>query len=227
MGQIWMWTALPTSMQRGLQHSTIVTLGPFSEWLQRQIVSRRRCQDYADLGQNLCLELRRMVGTVGGRRLLRSAKSLPALLATITERLRVAAVRARQAEDKALRDLSRVGQASSPDPAKTAEQAEIGERVARAILTLAPSTRTALAAASRGTSLRKIARLLWRRADKGGVHRAANLLYRARADLLAALLRFGIDVRSMIKKNEPANRGPGRTCDSTEKTCDSGPFRPT
>ena len=50
MRQIWNWTTLPTSIQRGLQHSTIATLGPFSEWLLRQIVSRRRYQDDADLG---------------------------------------------------------------------------------------------------------------------------------------------------------------------------------
>jgi hypothetical protein len=155
----WPWAELPPLIQAGICASDLVALGPFCAWLHSKIQRRRDYQDDADLAQDLCWELRRLMSSPRGRRLLRDISNVPGFLETISTRLRrrreLADLRYRQAA------LGLVRHGRVPDPAERLEGRDLAESVCGEIGRLAPRASEVLRLHLEGSARREISRCLW------------------------------------------------------------------
>jgi hypothetical protein len=155
----WPWAELPPVIRAGVCASDLAALGPFCAWLHSKIQRRRDYQDHADLAQDLCWELRRLMTSPRGRRLLHSIINVPGFLETLATRLRRRRERANQHYTRA--DLGLARQGRVPDPAERLEGGDLAESVCGEIGRLAPRAIEVLRLHLEGSARHEIARSLW------------------------------------------------------------------
>jgi DNA-directed RNA polymerase specialized sigma24 family protein len=203
----WPWVDLPAQIGKGLQAGDPDVLGPLCAWLHGKIRDRHDCEDWADLAQALCEELRRLISTRQGLLLLQRERSLPTLLATVTKRLKRRTARSERRYRAAL-----LGFAGSSRPQKAEqrlEDHEFAEAMASAIVRLSPRAREVLSLHLDGLARREIAQTLWpKRASAWAEARVKAILESARERLRPVLRVYGHAVPHAAKKTKDTNTGP-------------------
>ena len=185
----WPWAELPPAIQVGICVSDLVALGPFCAWLHAKIQRRRDYQDNADLAQDLCWELRRLMSSPRGQTLLRAIINVPGFLETLATRLRRRRERANQRYRRA--NLGLVRQGRVPDPAERLEGGDLAESVCGEIARLAPRASEVLRLHLEGSARHEIARSLWPKRSSAWADRRVKRMLESVRERLRPILRVG------------------------------------
>jgi DNA-directed RNA polymerase specialized sigma24 family protein len=186
------WSDIPSDFLTRVAAADRTVLGPLAAWLHGN--PPRRISE--DLVQKVLATLCKLMSNDRGRSLLRGARSLPNLLASIASRHRNDELRAEMRLRSLVEKVAsrRRGPAATVDPSSLLSRAELRKAILAGFMRLQPIERDALVRALVfGQSYRHIARsLLGRSRGAADEQQLRTLVFRARRKLQARLgdLRF-------------------------------------